>query len=315
MTQNFQSYIDAINDEIDSLQLLADSSNANNIERIVSELISIKGKIVFTGIGKSGIIAKKIAATFASTGTESIFLHSTEAFHGDLGMINENDFLVLISYSGKTDEVLKILAYCKRNNIPSLSLTGNPNSILALQSDFHIEVKITKEACPLSLAPTSSTTVTLAIGDALAIALMTSKKINSDDFAKFHPGGSLGSKLLSRAKDIMHHNIPKVGFEESLIEAITIMSTYKYGFCCVYNENTLVGIITDGDLRRYLETKGTINLNDDIKKIINKNPIIISEVESIDSCESIMYNKKVSALLVKDKEENVTGVITKFDIT
>ena len=308
------NYIEAINEEIDSLKLLVNKTNPDNIERIVNRLLVVKGKVVFTGIGKSGIVAKKIAATFASTGTESIFLHSTEAFHGDLGMINENDFIILLSFSGKTEEVLKILAYAKKNNIPSLSLTGNSQSILAIESDDHIEISITKEACSLSLAPTSSTTVSIAIGDALAVSLMKAKNFNEKNFAKFHPGGSLGRKLLTKARDLMHKDLPKVSIEASLIEAITVISSFKYGCCCVYDNEDLIGIITDGDLRRYLEIKELITKNEGIKSIVNRRPIIISEDESVDNCESIMYENRVNMLLVKDNDENVSGIISKFDI-
>lgn len=308
------NYLEAIIEEINSLKLLVNNTDPHNIELVVNKLLSVNGKIVFTGIGKSGIIGKKIAATFASTGTESIFLHSTEAFHGDLGMINNNDFIVLLSFSGKTEEVLKILAYAKGNGVPSLSLTGNPKSILAIESDYHIEISITKEACSLSLAPTSSTTVSLAIGDALAVSLMKAKNFEEKDFAKFHPGGSLGHKLLSKARDLMHKDLPKVDIESSFIEAITVISSYRYGFCCVYDKENLQGIITDGDLRRYIEKKEVLTKDEGIKSIINPRPIIISEEESIDNCETIMYKSRVNILLVKDHNENVSGLISKFDI-
>ena len=204
--------------EIESLRNVANSID-DEFTRVVQAILQTKGKLIVIGIGKSGIIGKKIAATFASTGTPSFFLHPGEAFHGDLGMVGANDLVVLISYSGETDEVLKLIPFFKWNKNVIVSITGYPNSTIAKNSDFHLYINISHEACPLSLAPTSSTTATLVMGDALAVALMESRQFQYEDFARFHPGGSLGRKLLTKVKDNMRtDNLPFIGEEASFTE-------------------------------------------------------------------------------------------------
>ena len=200
---HFKSFIDVFDDEIKSVKNVISNFNQENINKIIDEILHSSGRLIVSGIGKSGLIGKKIAATLASTGTSSFFIHSTEAYHGDLGMINQNDILLLISYSGESDDVLKVLSFCNENEIKTISVTGNENSTLAKNSNYFINSNIISEACHLDLAPTSSTTATLIIGDAIAVTLMKAKKFTEADFAKYHPGGKIGKRLLTKVKDIM----------------------------------------------------------------------------------------------------------------
>src|ERR1700761_9435756 len=240
------------NTEIESLRLVADAID-DEFNRVVEAILNNNGKLIVIGIGKSGIIGKKIAATLASTGTPSFFLHPGEAFHGDLGMVEPDDLVILISYSGETDEVLKIIPFLKWNKNSIISITGNPNSTIAKNSDHHLNVCVTREACPLELAPTSSTTVTLVMGDALAVALMEAREFQHEDFARFHPGGSLGRKLLVKVKDLMRKdNLPFIGEGASFTEVLLRMSEGRLGMVIVGDAGYVKGIITDGDLRRAL---------------------------------------------------------------
>ena len=209
--------------------------------------------MIVIGIGKSGLIGKKIAATLSSTGTPSFFLHPGEAFHGDLGMVGADDIVMLISYSGETDEVLKIIPFLKWNKNMIISITGNPNSTIAKNSHHHLNITITREACPLALAPTSSTTAALVMGDALAVALMESRQFQQEDFARFHPGGSLGRKLLAKVKDLMRtDNLPFINKDASFTELLLRMSEGRLGMVIVGTADNFEGIVTDGDLRRAL---------------------------------------------------------------
>ncbi|MEM7611251.1 MAG: KpsF/GutQ family sugar-phosphate isomerase [Pseudomonadota bacterium] len=220
--------------------------------------LACTGRIVVTGMGKSGHVAGKIAATLASTGSPAFFLHPGEASHGDLGMITDNDVVLAISYSGETQEVLTILPLIKRLGAPLISMTGNPNSTLAKRADAHLNVQISEEACPLNLAPTASTTATLALGDALAVALLDSREFTAEDFARSHPGGSLGKRLLLRVEDIMHvgGDVPLVAESANLSDALLVMSRTGLGMATVVTPSgKLAGIFTDGDLRRLIETE------------------------------------------------------------
>lgn len=244
-------------------------------------ILHCEGRVIVTGMGKSGHIARKIAATFASTGTPAIFLHPAEASHGDLGMITPKDILILISNSGETDELLLILPIIKRSNIFILSLTGNPDSNLAALSDIHLNVRIHQEACPLGLAPTASTTATLAMGDALALSVLEMRGFTAEDFAKSHPSGRLGKRLLLTIQDIMHvgQAIPKISENASLIDAVLEMTQKRLGFTTIVSETeaeTLVGIFTDGDLRRTLEQG--LNLHQTpIRKVMTKTFKVIQQ--------------------------------------
>jgi arabinose-5-phosphate isomerase len=292
--------------EIESLQHVAGLID-DSFTTVVNAILNNTGKIIVIGVGKSGLIGKKIAATFSSTGTPSLFLHPGDAFHGDLGIISPNDAIILISYSGETDEVLKVIPFLKWNKSLIISITGNPNSTIAKNSDHHLSITITREACPLALAPTSSTTAALVMGDALAIALMESRKFQEEDFARFHPGGSLGRKLLTRIKDLMRiDNLPFIQMDASFTDVLLNMSEGKLGMVIVGSKDHIEGIITDGDLRRALLR------NQDISKLsvtdmMTANPIIIDGDEFVSHVEVLMMEKKITNVLV-GKKRKIIGV-------
>ncbi len=282
--------------EIDSLRYVADAID-DGFSRVVEAILNANGKLIVIGIGKSGIIGKKIAATFASTGTPSFFLHPGEAFHGDLGMVGSDDMVILISYSGETDEVLKIIPFLTWNKNTIIGITGNPNSTVAKNSHYHLNVCIKQEACPLALAPTSSTTATLVMGDALAVALMESRQFQHEDFARFHPGGSLGRKLLVKVKDLMRvDNLPFIKEDASFTEILLRMSEGRLGMVIVGDSQHVKGIITDGDLRRALvRTPDTSKLA--VTDMMTPTPVFIDENEFIHQAEQLMMEKKITAVL------------------
>jgi arabinose-5-phosphate isomerase len=294
--------------EIESLRYVADSLT-DEFGRVVNAILNCNGKLIVIGIGKSGIIGKKIAATFASTGTPSFFLHPGEAFHGDLGMVSTNDIVILISYSGETDEVLKIIPFLEWNKNVVIGITGNPNSTVAKNSHFHLNINIKQEACPLALAPTSSTTAALVMGDALAVALMESRQFQSEDFARFHPGGSLGRKLLVRVKDLMRtDNLPFIDENSSFTELLLRMSEGRLGMVIVGGNDYVKGIITDGDLRRAL-----VRIPDTSKlhpaDMMTTSPIFVDEDEFISQAEALMLDKKITAVLVgSPAKRNLRGI-------
>ncbi len=294
--------------EIESLKEVANSIG-DDFTAAVNAILESKGKLIVAGVGKSGLIGRKIAATLASTGTPSFFLHPGEAFHGDLGMVEHDDLVILISYSGETDEVLKIIPFLKWNNNQIISITGNPNSTIAKNSDYHLNVCITREACPLELAPTSSTTVTLVMGDALAIALMEARQFQHEDFARFHPGGSLGRKLLVKVKDLMRKdNLPFIDKSASFTEMLLCMSEGKLGMVIVGTADRVEGIVTDGDLRRaLLRTPDTKQLH--IDDMMTINPIIVEPDEYIHQAEQLMIERKIATILVGSAHERtIAGV-------
>jgi len=292
--------------EIESLQHVAGLID-DKFTGVVEAILGNTGKVIVIGVGKSGLIGKKIAATLSSTGTPSLFLHPGDAFHGDLGIIGSDDTIILISYSGETDEVLKIIPFLKWNNNLIISITGNINSTVAKNSNLHLNINITREACPLALAPTSSTTAALVMGDALAIALMESRNFQEEDFARFHPGGSLGRKLLSKVKDLMRtDNLPFIAKNAPFTDVLLRMSEGKLGMVMVGDGNHIEGIITDGDLRRALLK------NQDIAKLsvsdmMTTNPIIVEEGDFISQVESLMMEKKITNVLV-GKGRKIVGV-------
>lgn len=294
--------------EIASLKEVADSIG-DEFTAAIEAILSSKGKLIVAGVGKSGLIGRKIAATLASTGTPSFFLHPGEAFHGDLGMVEPNDLVILISYSGETDEVLKIIPFLKWNKNSIISITGNPNSTIAKNSDHHLNVCITREACPLELAPTSSTTTTLVMGDALAVALMEARQFQHEDFARFHPGGSLGRKLLVKVKDLMRgDNLPYIDENASFTELLLRMSEGKLGLVIVGKAENIKGVITDGDLRRaLLRNADTTQLV--IPEMMTVNPIIIDPEEYISQAEQLMIDKKIATILVGSGDKRtISGV-------
>jgi arabinose-5-phosphate isomerase len=286
--------------EIESLQHVA-SLLDDTFTGVVEAILACTGKVIVIGVGKSGLIGKKIAATFSSTGTPSLFLHPGDAFHGDLGIIGANDSVILISYSGETDEVLKVIPFLKWNKSLIISLTGNSSSTIAKNSDHHLNINITREACPLALAPTSSTTAALVMGDALAVALMESRKFQEEDFARFHPGGSLGRKLLTRIKDLMRtDNLPFIQMDASFTDVLLGMSEGKLGMVMIGSNDNLKGIITDGDLRRaLLRNQDIAKLS--VKEMMTANPIIIDGDEFVSQVEILMMEKKITNVLVGEK--------------
>jgi arabinose-5-phosphate isomerase len=294
--------------EIESLAHVARSID-DEFTATVEAILNSKGKLIVAGVGKSGLIGKKIAATLASTGTPGFFLHPGEAFHGDLGMVEPNDLIILISYSGETDEVLRIIPFLKWNKNKIISITGNPNSTIAKNSDHHLNVSITREACPLELAPTSSTTTTLVMGDALAVALMEARQFQHEDFARFHPGGSLGRKLVVKVKDLMRRdNLPFINRNASFTELLLRMSEGKLGMVIVGNSDSIEGIVTDGDLRRALvRNPDTTKLH--IDEMMTINPVIVSPEEFINQAEQVMMEKKITTVLVGSAENRrIEGV-------
>lgn len=294
--------------EIESLKEVAASID-DDFTAAVNAILESKGKLIVAGVGKSGLIGRKIAATLASTGTPGFFLHPGEAFHGDLGMVEHDDLVILISYSGETDEVLKIIPFLKWNNNRIISITGNPNSTIAKNSDYHLNVCITREACPLELAPTSSTTVTLVMGDALAIALMEARQFQHEDFARFHPGGSLGRKLLVKVKDLMRKDsLPFIDKNASFTEMLLCMSEGKLGMVIVGAAGRVEGIVTDGDLRRALvRNSDTKQLH--IDDMMTVNPVIVDPEEYIHQAEQLMIERKIATILVGSAQDRtVTGV-------
>ncbi|MEZ2339202.1 SIS domain-containing protein [Mucilaginibacter sp. RCC_168] len=294
--------------EIESLQHVAGLID-DEFTKVVNVILNTTGKLIVIGIGKSGLIGKKIAATLASTGTPSFFLHPGEAFHGDLGMVSSNDIVMLISYSGETDEVLRIIPFLTWNKNLVIGVTGNPNSTVAKNSHHHLNIKISREACPLELAPTSSTTAALVMGDALAIALMESRGFQQHDFARFHPGGSLGRKLLVKVKDLMRTDrLPFINENAPFMELLLSMSAGRLGMVMVGDATYIKGIVTDGDLRRaLLQHPDTSTLT--VAEIMTPNPIIIDEDEFVSQAEQLMIEKKITTLLVGSaSDRTIQGV-------
>jgi len=294
--------------EIESLRLVADAID-EQFTKVVDSILATDGKVIVIGIGKSGLIGKKIAATFASTGTPSFFLHPGEAFHGDLGMVGSHDMVILISYSGETDEVLKLIPFLQWNKNVIIGITGNPGSTVAKNSQYHLNIAIRQEACPLALAPTSSTTAALVMGDALAVALMESRGFQHEDFARFHPGGSLGRKLLVKVKDLMRtDNLPFISEDASFTELLLCMSEGRLGMVIVGDQGQVNGIVTDGDLRRALVRNPDTSLLT-IHEMMTKTPVFVDENEFIHNAEQLMIDKKITAVLVGSASaKSVSGI-------
>lgn len=298
--------------EIESLHQVAALLDSQ-FDEVISHILLSSGKVVITGMGKSGLIGKKIAATLTSTGTPSFFLHPVEGFHGDLGMVNPKDIVMLISYSGETDEILKIVPFLKWNGNTLIAITGHLNSTLANNATFILNINILEEACPFQLAPTSSTTAALVMGDALAVALMDARQFQPEDFARFHPGGRLGQKLLTRLKDVMRKDsIPYISMEASFEQLILRMSEGRLGMVIVGSAKHVQGIITDGDLRRGLVKCPDIK-NITIIDLLNSNPLIIDENEHLHAAEQVMIERKITTILV-GRETTITGVYQIFNL-
>jgi len=297
---------------IEANTLLESSKNINDVfDKAVNIILSCKGKLIITGVGKSGLIGAKMAATFASTGTPSFFLHPTEALHGDLGMIGKEDVVIAISYSGESEELSSILPHIKRFDIPLIGMTRSHTSTLGKYSDEIIDVIVEKEACPLDIAPTSSTTLTLALGDALAVCLMKARDFKKNDFASFHPGGALGKQLFVKVKDLMRkENLPIIKTDTKVKEAIVKISEGRLGTVLVVNEgNKLIALVSDGDIRRALLSEN-FSLDDEVFKYATKNPRTLDD-ENILASEAleIIEENKIQLLVVTDKNKNIKGVL------
>ena len=279
-------------------------------------MFNCKGRVIVIGMGKSGHIGGKIAATLASTGTPAFFVHPGEASHGDLGMITKDDVVLTISNSGETSEVLAIIPVIKRIGAKLISMTGNTDSTLAILADTHICIKVTTEACSLGLAPTSSTTATLVMGDALAVALLDARGFSADDFALSHPGGSLGKRLLLRLTDIMHQGerLPIVSETAMIKDALVEMSLKGLGMTAVVNDaNELVGLFTDGDLRRILDLKIDIH-QDNIATVMTKSPTVAQADMLAAQALNIMEDKKINGLIITDNNNRPIGAMNMHDL-
>jgi arabinose-5-phosphate isomerase len=287
-----------------------------DIEKAIDLIINSKGKLIITGVGKSGLVGTKIAATLASTGTSSFFLHPTEAMHGDLGMIGKNDIVLGISYSGESEELVQILPHLKRFNIPLIAMARNENSTLAKYSDVFINISVEKEACPLDTAPTSSTTLTMAMGDALAVCLMKKRNFQKEDFASFHPGGSLGKKLFVKVEDLLRkENLPIVSRETKLKDAIVEMSAGRIGSVIITDDqNRVVGLLSDGDLRRALmENDFLIDCN--VEDIATMNPKTLNNKNLLASdALKVIEDFKIQLLIVTDDDNKLVGVLHIHDL-
>ncbi len=280
-------------------------------ERVVDMILKCKGKLIITGVGKSGLIGAKMAATFASTGTPSFFLHPTEALHGDLGMIDEDDVVIGISYSGESEELNSILPHIKRFGVPVIGMTKKRDSTLGRASNMIIEVYVEKEACPIDTAPTSSTTLTLALGDALAVCLMRAKDFQKSDFASFHPGGTLGKKLFVKVSNLMQEkNLPIISKDAKIKDAIISISEGCLGTTLVTDEDgKLLALLSDGDIRRALLSKN-FSLEDEALKYATLNPMTLDNADILASDALVFIEeKKIQLLVVTDKKKNIQGVL------
>lgn len=286
----------------------------DDFEKAVKDILNCKGKLIISGMGKSGIIGKKIAATLSSTGTPSFFLHPGEAYHGDLGMIEKDDMVLLISNSGETDEVLKLIPFLKTKRNITIAMSGNVESTLAKNSTYHFNIAVEKEACPLQLAPTSSTTATLVMGDALAVTLMRERNFKETDFAQFHPGGSLGRRLLTRVEDVMKKdNLPIVHSNTLIKELIEVMSNARLGLAVVVDNGVIEGVVTDGDIRRAMEHSQEHFFELSASQLMSKNPKTIDVQVKLTVAQKMMTEFKVNSLLVL-ADGALVGVVQIYDL-
>ena len=285
-------------------------------EHAVDLLMSCKGRVVVTGMGKSGLIGRKIAATFSSTGTPSVFLHPAEAVHGDLGMLMRDDVALAVSYGGETEEIIALLETIKRLGLRMIALTGNPRSTIAMASDVVLDVSVKEEACSLNLAPTASTTAAMAMGDALAVTLLDRRGFSSGDFAALHPGGRLGKKLL-RVENLMHagENMPRVAISAKMPDVIYEISKKSLGMTTVVDaEGRLAGVLTDGDLRRLMQLKGAATIDLVVGECMTKNPQTIPPGELAGSALRIMEDRKITSLVVAGADRKPVGVVHLHDL-
>ena len=302
--------------EAEAIAALTEKLNSN-LDKAVDIIFKSKGRVVVTGMGKSGLVGKKIAATLASSGTPAFFLHPAEAHHGDLGMITSDDVIVAISNSGETEELVGLIPFLKRFNANLISLTGNPNSTLSKAADATIDISVKEEACPMGIIPTASTTATMAMGDAIAVALLTKRDFKKEDFALFHPGGSIGKKLFILVKDLMYTggDLPLTTIDASMTKAVIEISSGRLGVTIVVDDNKkILGIITDGDIRRGIEKWGKNFFDMSAGDIMTKNPKLIGQDELAAKALSIMENYSITSLIVPDDSGKAKGIIHLHDI-
>ena len=293
---------------LDLIPLLDD-----NFRKSVRMIIECKGKVIVTGVGKSGHVGAKIAATLSSTGTPSFFINPLDVFHGDLGVMTKDDVVLAISNSGQTDELLRFIPMVLHMEIPIIGMSGNPSSLLAKYSTYHINVSVSKEACPLNLAPTSSTTATLAMGDAMAVALMEKRNFRPQDFAQFHPGGELGKRLLTTAGDVMRtEEMPVITPEMHLGDAIIHVSKGKLGLGIAERDGEIAGLITDGDIRRAMEKWKAEFFDKTVADIMTTRPKTVSTDTKISQVQSIMNRYKIHSVLVTDNNNHLLGVVDHY---
>ena len=313
---NFKQIIkDVLLTEAKELEKAANSVSFD-IEKAIDLIMSSKGKLIVTGVGKSGLVGAKIAATLASTGTSSFFLHPTEAMHGDLGMIGKEDIVLGISYSGESDELIQILPHLKRLNIPLIAMARNEKSTLAKYSDVFININVEKEGCPLDVAPMSSTTLTMAMGDSLAVCLMKKRDFKKEDFASFHPGGSLGKKLFVKVDDLLRKdNLPVVSRETKLKDAILVMSEGRLGSVIILDENEkVIALLSDGDLRRAL-MNDNFSMDCKVEEIATINPKRLKNKELLASdALQIIEDYRIQLLIVTDENDKLIGVLHIHDL-
>ena len=304
--------IQCIKDETEAVMGLIPQLD-ESFDKAVELILNCKGKVIVTGVGKSGHIGAKIAATLSSTGTPSFFTNPLDVFHGDLGVMTSDDVVLAISNSGQTDELLRFIPMVLHMQIPIIGMSGNPQSLLAKYSTYHLNIAVKKEACPLNLAPTSSTTATLVLGDALAIALMEKRNFQPRDFAQFHPGGELGKRLLTTAQDVMRtEDMPVLPPEMHLGEAIILVSKAKLGLGIAMVNNEIVGLITDGDIRRAMEKWQAEFFNRTVSDIMTRTPKMVKPETKITEIQRIMNKYKVHSVLVTDGEKHLLGVVDHY---
>ena len=304
--------IKCIEDEAQALLELIPNIDGD-FDKTVELILKCKGKLIVTGVGKSGHIGAQIAATLSSTGTPSFFINPLDVFHGDLGVIQHDDVVLAISNSGQTDELLRFLPYLLENHIPIIGMSGNPHSLLAQYATAHLNAAVSHEACPLGLAPTSSTTATLALGDALACALMEARNFRASDFAQYHPGGTLGKRLLTKAHDVMRtEELPVISPTMKLGEAVIHMSNGRLGLCVATENDKVAGIITDGDIRRAMENSQDSFFSLTVSDIMTRTPKSVAPETKITEIEKILHQYKIHSVLVVDTENHLLGVVDSF---
>ena len=312
--ENVRQYaIQCIRDEAEALLELIPQID-DNFDAAVSMMFNCHGKIIITGVGKSGHIGAKIAATLSSTGTPAFYVNPLDIFHGDLGVMTSDDVVLALSNSGQTDELLRFIPMVRHMHVPLIAMTGNEHSLLAKYSDIHLKCRVTKEACPLNLAPTSSTTAALAMGDAIAIALMQVRKFNPRDFAQFHPGGELGKRLLTTAADVMRSDdMPIIPEDMHLGEAIIHVSKGKLGLgVSLSPDNTVTGLITDGDIRRAMERWQAQFFDRTVSDIMTRTPKTVLPTTKITEILRIMHKYKIHTVLVVDTNQHLVGIVDHY---